>query len=49
MVTTTAIGLAVVKLEPVSFTTSPTVVRNESALISITFTDSAFDRRRNIT
>ena len=48
MVTTTAIGLAVVELEPFSFATSPTVFGNESALILIPFADGSFDRSRDV-
>ncbi len=49
MVAATAIGLAVVELEPGSFATSSTVVCNKSALIAITFRDGSFDRSRDIT
>ena len=48
MVTTAAIGLVVVELEPFSFATSPTVFGHESALPLITFADGSFDRSRDV-
>jgi len=48
MVTTTAIRLSVVELEPFSFATSPTIFGNKSALPLITFADGSFDRSRDI-
>ena len=44
MVATTAVGLAVMELEPFPFTTSQTVLGNESAPPLIMLVDGSLDR-----